>query len=76
MMFEVPPALRNQLGLKAGMKFDLHVIDKANARCMMTSQVSRMYALDELLAQYQPSEERDPQEAEWLSGGPVGKELL
>jgi antitoxin ChpS len=77
-MLAVPPAMLDQLHLKAGATVGLAVDGE---RLILKPQTRPRYTLDELLAASDYSlpltqVDRDPEEREWLDAPRVGRELL
>jgi antitoxin ChpS len=77
-MLAVPPAILDQLRLKAGATVGLAVDGE---RLILQPQTGPRYTLDELLAQCDFSqplspEDRGREEREWLDAPPVGRELI
>lgn len=72
-MLTVPPAILDQLHLKAGAAVGLAVDGE---RLVMQRHTRPRYTLNELLAASDYSLSRDPEEQEWLNAPPVGRELL
>ena len=72
-MLAVPPAILDQLHLKAGVTVGLTVDGE---RLVMQPRPKPRYTLDELLAASDYSQPRTPEEQEWLDAPPVGCELL
>ena len=72
-MLAVPPALLDVLNLRPGAKVGLAV---QSGRLVVEPQQRPRYTLDELLAQCNPKAPRSKEEREWLTGKPVGGELL
>lgn len=77
-MLAVPPAMLDQLHLKAGATVGLAVDGE---RLILQPKPKARYTLDELLAKCDYSqpltpEERNPEEREWLDAPRVGRELL
>jgi len=72
-MLAIPPAILDQLQLKAGATVGLAVDGN---RLVMQPRPRRRYTLDELLAASDYSRPRTPEEQEWLDAPPVGHELL
>ena len=77
-MLAVPPVLLDLLGLEAGATVGLAV---DNGRLVVEPRHRVRYSLDELLAQCDPSTEAEsgeptPEDREWTSGSPTGRELL
>jgi antitoxin ChpS len=73
-MLAVPPAMLEQLQLKAGATVGLAV---DGDRLILQPQTKPKYTLDELLAKcdYASPLERTEEELEWLNLKPVGREL-
>ena len=72
-MLAVPPAILDQLHLKAGARIGLAVDGE---QLVMKPQPRPRYTLEELLAKsdfYQPM---PPEDRVWLDAPPVGRELL
>jgi antitoxin ChpS len=74
-MLAVPPAILDQLHLKAGATVGLAV---EGARLVLVPQTRPKYTLDELLAACDHSAplKRTAEELEWLNAPPVGRELI
>jgi antitoxin ChpS len=72
-MLAVPPAILDQLHLKAGATVGLAVDGE---RLVMQSRPKPRYTLEELLAASDYSQPRTPEEREWIDAPPVGHELL
>jgi antitoxin ChpS len=72
-MLAVPPAILDQLQLKAGTTMGLAVDGE---RLILKPQKKPRYTLDELLAKCDYSEPMPPEDREWLDAPPVGRELL
>jgi antitoxin ChpS len=72
-MLAVPPAILDQLHLKAGATVGLAVQGDS---LVLKPHPKPRYTLDELLAKCDYSEARTPEEQEWLDAPPVGLELL
>jgi len=72
-MLAVPPAILDQLRLRAGSTVGLAV---EGERLILKPQPEPHYTLDELLAQCDFSESLPHQDREWLDAPPVGRELL
>lgn len=72
-MLAVPPALLDVLHLAAGTKVSL-VVD--GGRLVVEPTTRPRYTLDELLAQCDAAGEVSVEDRQWLSGKPVGGELL
>jgi antitoxin ChpS len=73
-MLAVPPAILEQLQLKAGATVGLAV---DGDRLVLQPQPKPRYTMDELLAKcdYSSPLERTEEELEWLNLKPVGREL-
>ena len=74
-MLAVPPAILDQLQLKAGATVGLAV---EGDRLILKAQKRPKYTLEELLAKsdYSAPLERAEEELEWLNAPPVGRELI
>jgi len=74
-MLAVPPAILDQLHLRAGATVGLAV---EGGRLVLSPQVRPKYTLEELLAKsdYSAPLERTEEELEWLNSPPVGRELI
>ena len=72
-MLAVPPAMLDQLGLKAGAAVGLAVDGE---RLILQPQTRPRYTLDELLAKCDYSQPMPPEDREWIDAPPVGRELL
>jgi antitoxin ChpS len=80
-MLAVPPALLNVLQLQPGAKVGIAV---ESGRLVVEPRRRPRYTLEELLAQCDTKARRSKrtlkrgskQEGEWLSGKPVGRELI
>ena len=72
-MMAVPPALLDLLQLKAGAAVGV-VVD--GGRLVVEPRPRARYSLDALLQQCDASVPLGSEEQEWLSGPPVGRELL
>jgi antitoxin ChpS len=72
-MLAVPPAMLDQLHLKAGATVGLAVDGE---RLILKPQKRPRYTVDELLAKSDYSLPLTPEEREWLDAPPVGRELL
>ena len=72
-MLAVPPAILDQLHLKAGATVGLAVQGDS---LILKPQTKPRYTLDELLAKCDYSQPRTPEEQEWLDAPAVGRELL
>ncbi len=72
-MLAVPPAMLDQLHLKAGATVGLAVDGE---RLIMHSRPKPRYTLDELLAASDYSQPISPEDREWIDTPPLGGELL
>jgi antitoxin ChpS len=74
-MLAVPPAILDQLHLKAGATVGLAV---EGDRLVLSPQKKPKYTLEELLAKsdYSASIERTEEDLEWFNAPPVGRELI
>lgn len=72
-MLAVPPAILDQLDLKAGATVGLAVDGE---RVILQPQSRPRYTLNELLAQSDYSQPQPPEDQEWTNGPAVGRELL
>jgi antitoxin ChpS len=72
-MVAVPPAMLDQLHLKAGAIVGL-AID--GDRLILQPKTRPRYTLDELLAQSDYSQPIPPEDREWIDAPPVGRELI
>ncbi len=72
-MLAVPPAILDQLQLKAGGTVGLAVDGK---RLILEPQAKPRYTMAELLAVSDYSQPQPPEEREWVDAPPVGRELL
>lgn len=72
-MLAVPPALLDVLSLGPGAKVGITI---EHGRLVVEPQTRPHYTLEELLARCHPKAVRTREEREWLSGKPVGDELI
>jgi len=72
-MLAVPPAILDQLHLKAGARIGLAVDVE---QLVMKPQPRPRYTLEELLAKSDFSQPMPPEDRVWLDAPPVGRELL
>ena len=72
-MLAVPPALLDLLSLRPGVKVGIAI---ERGRLVVKPQKRPRYTLDELLAQCHPKAKRTKEERDWLTGKPVGDELI
>ena len=74
-MLAVPPAMLDQLQLKAGSTVGLAV---EGDRLILEAQKKPKYTLEELLVKsdYSAPLERTEEDLEWLNAPPVGRELI
>ena len=71
-MVAIPPALLDELDLKS----DAQVALSVKGGRLLVEPAKRRYTLAELLAQSAPKARKPRRDAEWLDGGPTGKELI
>lgn len=72
-MLAVPPAVLDILHLRPGSKVGIAV---ESGRLIVEPRKRPRYTLDELLVQCNPRAARSKQEREWLTGKPLGRELI
>lgn len=72
-MLAVPPAILDQLQLKAGATVGLAV---DGDRLVLQPQPKPRYTMDELLAKSDYSLPMSPEDREWIDAPPVGRELI
>jgi antitoxin ChpS len=72
-MLAVPPALLDILQLQPGAKVGIAV---ESGRLVVKPQQRPRYTLGELLAGCKPKARRSKQERDWVTGKPVGAELI
>jgi antitoxin ChpS len=72
-MLAIPKAMLEALDLAPEASVGLSI--KAG-RLVVDPKRRRRYSLDELLAQCKPSARRSREDRDWLTGGPVGRELV
>jgi len=72
-MLAVPPAILDQLNLKAGTVVGLAIDGE---RLILQPRPKPRYTLEELLAASDYAQPITPEEWEWLNAPPVGRELL
>ena len=72
-MLAVPPAVLEQLNLKAGDTVDL-AVDRDSL--ILKPHPKPRYTLDELLAKCDYSQPLTAEDREWIDAPPVGRELL
>ena len=72
-MLAIPPAILDQLELKAGATVGLAVDGE---RLVMQPRPKPRYTLDELLAASDYSGPQSPEDREWIDAPPVGRELI
>jgi antitoxin ChpS len=72
-MLAVPPAILDQLQLKAGATVGLAV---EGERIILQPQTKPRYTLDELLAGSDYSQPMSAEDREWIDAPPVGRELI
>jgi len=71
-MMAVPPAILDELDLKAGAAVSLAVRD---GRIIVEPQQRARYTLQAVLAEHEPMAD-ESEDREWLDSAPVGRELL
>jgi antitoxin ChpS len=72
-MLAVPPAILDQLHLKAGATVGLAV---DGDRLILLKQTKPRYTLEELLADSDYSQPTSAEDREWIDAPPVGRELI
>jgi antitoxin ChpS len=72
-MLAVPPAILDQLQLKAGATVGLAV---EGDRLILQPKPKPRYTLEELLAKSDYSQPMSPEDREWIDAPPVGRELI
>lgn len=72
-MLAVPPAILDQLHLKAGASVGLAVDGE---RLILQPQSKPRYTLDNLLSSSDYSQPQPPEDQDWIDGPSVGRELL
>jgi antitoxin ChpS len=72
-MLAVPPAILDQLGLKAGSTVGLAV---EGERLILQPKSKPRYTLEELLAGSDYSQPMSAEDREWIDAPPVGRELI
>jgi antitoxin ChpS len=72
-MLAVPPAILDQLQLKAGATVGLAV---EGDRLVLQAQNRPKYTLEELLAASDYSQPMSAEDREWVDAPPVGRELI
>ena len=72
-MLAVPPAILDLLQLNAGTAVGLSVDD---GHLVIKPHPKPRYSLDELLSQCDPTAPMSTEDNDWLSGKPMGNELL
>jgi antitoxin ChpS len=72
-MLAVPPAILDQLHLKAGATVGLAV---EGERLILQPQAKPRYTLEELLAGSDYSQPMSAEDREWIDAPPVGRELI
>lgn len=72
-MLAVPPAILDLLDLRVGSTVGVAV---EGDRLVIEPRPRPRHALDELLAECEPSAEASAEDRGWLDDGPVGGELL
>ena len=72
-MLAVPPALLDMLDLRVGAEVDV-TVDRGN---LVVKPLRRpRYTLDQLLSQCDSRAARRRKDREWVTDGPVGRELI
>jgi antitoxin ChpS len=71
-MVAVPPAMLDELGVETDSIVDLAV---KNGKLVIVPQKRPRYTLEQLIAQCDPKAPRE-KDRSWVSGGPVGRELI
>jgi antitoxin ChpS len=72
-MLAVPPALLDNLGLRAGTRVGIAI---ERGRLVVIRQKRPRYTLDQLLAETVPKRPRTRRDQGWLAGNSVGRELI
>jgi antitoxin ChpS len=72
-MVAIPKAMLDALDLKPDAAVGLSI---KGGRLVVDPMKRRRYSLDQLLAQCRPSARRSREEREWVTGAPVGRELI
>jgi antitoxin ChpS len=72
-MLAVPPAILDQLHLKAGATVGLTV---EGERLVLQPKPKPRYSMDELLAESDYSQPMPPEDREWIDAAPIGRELI
>ena len=72
-MLAVPPAILEQLELKAGSAVSLAVDGE---RLILEPRKKPRYTMDELLAASDYSQPMSAEDREWIDAPPVGRELI
>ena len=72
-MVAIPPAILEQLGLKAEAQVVMNV---DGDRLVLERPKRPKYKLEELLAQCDPKAKRNPELEEWLNAPSAGQEIL
>jgi len=72
-MLAVPPAILDQLQLKAGVTLGLAV---EGDRLILKPQTRPKYTLEELLARSDYSQSMSAEDREWIDSPPIGRELI
>ena len=72
-MLAIPNAMLDELELSADTSVGLSI--KAG-RLVVDPKKRRIYSLDELLAQCNPSARRSREDRNWLASSPLGRELI
>ncbi|MCY4369107.1 MAG: antitoxin [bacterium] len=72
-MLAVPPALLDVLQVRSGSTVDLAIDD---GRLIVVPRRPPSYALEDLIAQCDPTAPPDDEDRAWIDGAAVGEELL
>jgi antitoxin ChpS len=72
-MLAIPKPMLDALELAPNAAVGLSI---KSGRLVIDPKKRRRYSLDELLAQCKPRAKRSPEEREWTTGRPVGRELI
>ena len=72
-MFPIPKAVLESLGLSASSSIGVEIADGA---LVVRPQKRPTYRLDNLLAQCDPAAPRSDEDERWLNDSPVGRELV
>ena len=72
-MLAIPKAMLDSLDLAPDASVGLSI---KSGRLVVDPKKRRRYSLDELLAQCKPSVRHSREDHDWLTGKPVGRELI